>query len=171
MSVNEQTPPTKLRVGWFTFTCCEDSTIVFTELLNDHWQEWKRLIDFRHARVLQSKNVLDEMDVAFVEGALSSNAQVEKVKEIRRLAKTLVAIGACACTGKPSDQRNDFDPARIKEIQHILDRFEYLPKVLKLSEVVTVDASVPGCPMDPKMFLKLVDDALIAHGLKQPTDA
>jgi hypothetical protein len=25
----------RLVVGWFSFTCCEDSTILFTELLND----------------------------------------------------------------------------------------------------------------------------------------
>jgi hypothetical protein len=26
----------RLVVGWFSFTCCEDSTILLTELLNDH---------------------------------------------------------------------------------------------------------------------------------------
>ena len=24
----------KLAIGWFTFTCCEDSSIVFIELMN-----------------------------------------------------------------------------------------------------------------------------------------
>ena len=28
--------------------------------------------------------------------------------------------------------------------------------VKKLSEVVKVDAEVPGCPMDPKMFLEKI---------------
>ena len=36
----------KLKVGWFTFTCSEDSTIMFTELMNEHYEEWFRLIDF-----------------------------------------------------------------------------------------------------------------------------
>jgi UPF0176 protein len=65
----------KLRVGWFTFTCCEDSTVVFTEIMNDHFEEWRRVLDIRHARVLQSKNVLDQMDVAFVEGAIDWRLQ------------------------------------------------------------------------------------------------
>ena len=62
----------KLQVGWFTFTCCEDSTIVFTEVLNDYWQEWRKRIDFVHARILQAKNTEGALDVAFVEGAISS---------------------------------------------------------------------------------------------------
>lgn len=150
----------KLRVGWFSFSCCEDSTIVFTELLNERWQDWKKMIDFRHARVLQTKNVLDKLDVAFVEGAIASEDHVNKLKEIRKKSKVLVAIGACAVTGLPSAQRNDFTEDQKKEIEHLLARFKHLPKVQKVSDVVKVDADVPGCPMDPKKFLETVTWAL-----------
>lgn len=157
----------KLRVGWFSFTCCEDSTVIFTEILNDHWQEFKKLIDFRHARVLQSKNVLDELDVAFVEGALSSQTHVDKVKEIRQKSKKLVAVGSCAVTGLPSAQRNVFGPADIAAInENYLEPFNYLPKVLKLTDVVTVDAQLPGCPMNPKQFLALLDQVLKEFHIK-----
>lgn len=155
----------KLRIGWFTFSCCEDSTVLFTELLNDHWQEWKPLLDVRHARVLQSHNVLDEMDVAFVEGALASPEHVAKLKDIRAKAKKLVAIGACAVMGLPSAQRDQFDPARLAEIEPILARFAYMPHVQKLSDVVKVDAVVPGCPMDEKKFLQLFNELLREFGL------
>ena len=149
-----ETTQKKLRIGWFTFSCCEDSTIVFTELMNEHWQEWKRVLDIRHARVLQTHNVLDELDVAFIEGALSCDEHVERVKEIRSKSKKVVAIGACANMGLPSSQRNQFDPQRMQEIQPVLDRFKYLPKVLKLSDVITVDVGIPGCPMDEKKFME-----------------
>lgn len=161
----------KLRVGWFSFSCCEDSTIVFTELMNDHWQDWKRLIDFRHARVLQTKNVLDAMDVAFVEGAIASPKHEKKVKEIRAKATMLVAVGACACMGMPSGQRNDFDEERQKEIQFLIDRFALLPKVRKVSDVVKVDAQVPGCPMQPDVFLKVLNEALVKFGIIEPAHA
>ncbi|MFA6587465.1 MAG: hypothetical protein WCT08_00180 [Patescibacteria group bacterium] len=153
-------PQKKLRIGWFTFSCCEDSTIIFTELLNDHWQEWKKLLDIRHARVLQSKNVLDKLDVAFIEGALNSQKQVDMVKEIRSKSKKVVAIGACACTGMPSAQRNTFKPKEAKEIEPLLEKFEFLPKGQKLADVIKVDMNVPGCPMDEKVFLKALDALL-----------
>lgn len=155
----------RLRVGWFTFTCCEDSTVVFTEILNDHWQEWRKLIDFRHARVLQTKNVLDKLDVAFVEGAISSEGQARKLKKIRAKSEMLVAIGACAVMGLPAGQRNDFDEATRQEIGFIMDRFSHLEKVQALKEIVKVDADMPGCPMNPDEFVKLVNAALKKFGI------
>ncbi|MBI5465927.1 MAG: hypothetical protein HY974_01405 [Candidatus Kerfeldbacteria bacterium] len=148
---------TKLKIGWFSFSCCEDSTIVFTELLNDHWQEWKEVFDFRHVRVLKSKNVFDEFDIAFVEGAIASDTQAATLRQIRQRAKKLVAIGACAVQGMPAAQRNTFNEEQNKAIEFLLARFAALPKVLKVSEVVKVDAAVPGCPMDPKVFLDTVN--------------
>jgi sulfhydrogenase subunit delta len=153
----KKTKVEKIRVGWFSFSCCEDSTIIFTELLNDHWQEWKELFDFRHAHVLKKNNILDELDIAFVEGAIAGEDQKQKLLKIREVSKKLVAIGACAVQGMPSTQRNSFNPKQQKEIQFLLERFHALPKVLKLSEVVKVDVEVPGCPMDPKDFLAKVD--------------
>lgn len=55
----------KLRVGWFSFSCCEDSTIIFTELLNDHYKEWLDKIDFCSALVLKKKSEIKNLDVAF----------------------------------------------------------------------------------------------------------
>ncbi len=37
----------KLVIGWFSFTCCEDSTILLTELLNDNLDVWKKVVDFK----------------------------------------------------------------------------------------------------------------------------
>lgn len=141
-------------VGWFSFTCCEDSTILFTELLNDHLDEWKKLVEFRHVRSLKSKNLLEGLDVAFVEGAISSETQATEVKKIRDNAKYVVAIGACACTGLPSASRNDIVGDMITErIQWYLDNFDYSQKVRRLDEVIKIDDSVNGCPMNAVNFI------------------
>lgn len=146
----------KMKVGWFTFTCCEDSTIIFTELLNRYHSEWLPKIEFVHARVLQSKNTLGNMDVAFVEGAITSAGQEEKLKKIRSLSKKLVAIGSCACTGTPSAQRNNFDAATKAEINGILLRFNQSETVKTVKDCVTVDAMVQGCPMVETQFVALI---------------
>ena len=159
-------PKKKLRVGWFCFTCCEDSTIVMTESMNEHWQEWKKLLDFRSARVLKKNNVLDKMDVAFVEGAITCEKYRQKLLKIRGLAEVVVAVGACAVTGMPSAQRNLFDEKTNQEIKFLLDRFDQLPRVLKIAEVVKVDATLPGCPMDEKQFLELLDKMLKRFKIK-----
>lgn len=150
----------KLRIGWFSFSCCEDSTIIFTELLNDHYQEWKEKIEFCSVLVLRKRSVIKDLDVAFVEGAITSGKQEEKLRQIRRESKKLVAIGACACIGMPSAQRNLFDEKKNTEIQNILIRFNYAKSVRKLSEIVQVDDFVHGCPMDENLFLAAVDKYL-----------
>jgi len=152
---NEAAPP-KIRVGWFSFSCCEDNTVVLTDIMDTHWQDWKKMFDFRHARVLRSENILDSLDVAFIEGAIASEDHIKKLKEIREKSKKLVAVGACAVIGMPSAQRNFFNEKQKQEIEFLTARFSALPKVLKVSDVVKVDAEVGGCPMDPAKFLAAV---------------
>lgn len=161
----------KLRVGWFSFSCCEDSTIVFTELLNDHYREWKRLIDFRSALVLQRREDLSELDVAFVEGAIASPAQEEKLKKIRGIAKKLVAIGSCACAGLPSGQRNAFGEQTKTEITPILEQLGYAAVVKKLADVVPIDDQVNGCPMDEKVFLQVLNKYIQEFHVGENSDA
>lgn len=151
----------KLAIGWFSFTCCEDSTILFTELLNEHFDEWKKVVEFRHVKALKTKNELKDLDVAFVEGAISSDAQAEEVKKIRDNSKYVVAIGSCATTGLPSASRNAFTPDKITErIKRYMEDFDYSDKVKKLDEVIKVDDAVPGCPMGVDQFLAALNKYL-----------
>jgi coenzyme F420-reducing hydrogenase gamma subunit len=146
----------KLKVGWFSFSCCEDNTIVFTELLNDNWEKWKDLVEFKHARVLQSNNVLEDIDVAFVEGAIANKKNREELEKIRKNSKKVVAIGSCACTGIPSNHRNKFDEETKASIQYLIDRYGYEKEVLSIDQVVEVEDKVPGCPMVEANFLKVL---------------
>lgn len=156
----------KLRVGWFSFACCEDSTIIMTELMNDHWKEWKKKIDFVHARVLQSKNEIKDIDVAFVEGAIATDRDAKMVKEIRKNSKYIVAIGACAVDGMPAAQRNFFDEKTKKEISFILERFKHREKVSPLKDIIFVDDTVPGCPMSEDVFLQMLQKYLKKCGVR-----
>lgn len=138
---------------------------MFAEYLNDHYEEWLRVLDIRYAKVLQSKNVLDELDVAFVEGAIASPEQEAKLREIRSKSKKLVAIGACAVMGNMSTQRNDFPPEVQEQIQFLLDRFHYGETAKKLDELVTVDEVVMGCPMNEQKFIEVLNKMLREFGI------
>jgi coenzyme F420-reducing hydrogenase gamma subunit len=146
----------KISIGWFSFSCCEDNTIIMTEVMNDHWQEWREIFDFKHARVMKTNNVMESFDIAFIEGAIASEKHEEKLKDIRNRSKKLVAVGACAVVGLPAGQRNNFTPEQKEGIDFLITRFGTLPQVKKVSDVVKVDVEIPGCPMDPKVFLDKV---------------
>jgi sulfhydrogenase subunit delta len=158
----------KLVVCWFSFTCCEDSTIPFTELLNDYLDEWKKVVEFRHIKALKTRNTLAGLDVAFVEGAISSDSQAEEARRIRENARYVVAIGACACTGKPSTSRNQFVSEQIDErIRWYLSHFDYGPEVMKLDDVIEVDDMVRGCPMKVPAFLQTLNKYLDLFSVSQ----
>jgi len=147
-------PAKKLAVGWFSFTCCEDSTILLTELLNTYFDTWKPLVDFKFFKALKAKNELSNLDVAFIEGAVSSESQAKEVKRIRAAAKYVVAIGSCACTGMPSASRNLLSSDRIDDkVRWYESHFDYSRKVQKLKDVIRVDDEVEGCPMNVDKFL------------------
>ena len=92
----------KLKIGWFTFTCCEGCATVFVELMNDHFKEWRNQIEFKHCRILKSKNVMKDIDLAIVEGAIASLEDIEKLERIRDNAKRVMIVGSCAITGMPA---------------------------------------------------------------------
>jgi sulfhydrogenase subunit delta len=156
----------KLVVGWFSFTCCEDSTILLTELLNKNFDAWNKVVEFRHMKVLKSKNSMEGLEVAFIEGAASSERQEKEMQEIRSKAKYVVAIGSCAVTGLPSASRNQFEPEDINEkIEWYMKTFNYGQKVKKLSEVIKVDDQVPGCPMNVETFTNVLTKYLKLFGV------
>jgi len=158
MNPPTQTPVKKLRVGFFSFTGCEGCMVEFTEILNDKYFEWAPLLDVRYFRLIKGKNHLDEMDVAFVEGGISSEKEAARLLEIRKLAKKVVAIGSCAMSGAPNNYRNTFDAKTLEEIRPILEKFGHRPKVTGIGDVVKVDATVPGCPIMHSKFIEVLEN-------------
>jgi len=65
----------------------------------------KELIDIFKAADIQSflmaksDNIDGELDIAFVEGSVSTEREKKELLDIRKRAKTVVAIGTCACFG------------------------------------------------------------------------
>ncbi len=161
----------RLRIGWFSFTCCEDSTMVWIELMNRDFFKWKEQIEIRHARVLKKDNKLSNIDVAFVEGAITTDSDAKKLITIRKNSKKLVAIGACAITGMPAAQRNTFNEELKNEIEFLIKRFNQASRVRNVKEVVKVDDEVPGCPMDEKLFLNMLEKYLVEFGVVNVPDA
>lgn len=158
-------PKGKLRIGWFSFSCCEDSTIVFTEMLNDYYDRIKDLADITYARALRKQNDMTGLDIAFVEGAISNEKAAEELRKIRENSKMLVAVGACAITGMPSGQRNTFDERRTREIEPVVRTFGYSKEVRSLHEIVKVDDIVPGCPMTEAGFLAVLNKQMKGLGV------
>ncbi len=134
----------KLKIASFDFTCCEGCQL---QLANGEstLTDFLELLDIRNFREISSER-LDDYDIALVEGSISRQDEVERLLKIRRQAKVLVAFGTCACFGGVNSLKNRFrlDEA-VREIYGDIT-IETLP-VRKISDVVKVDFSIPGCPV------------------------
>ena len=155
----------KLRIGWFSFTCSEDSTMVWIELMNQNLPLWKDILEIKHARALKSQNTLKDIDVAFVEGAITTEHDARKLRSIRKNAKRLVAVGSCAVSAMPAGQRNNFDDVTKKEIEVLIKKFKHTDRVRALKEIVAVDDELPGCPMDEGAFMAILEKYLKEFGV------
>ena len=97
------------------------------------------------------------VDVVLIEGAISSQEDLERVRTIRQRSKLVVALGDCAVTGNVSAMRNQIVPRKLLEriyIEGVQENpgipTEGVPALLRhaipVHEVVKVDLHVPGCP-------------------------
>jgi len=158
--------PKKAAIGWFSFTCCEDNTGLFAEILNANYDTWKTLVDIKYCRQLKTKNDYHNLDVAFIEGAISGKEEIEFLKDIRLNAKFVVAVGSCACNGMPSASRNDLKPDQIDYRQRFhMCKFDYTKDVHPIGDYIIVDDKVKGCPMNANLFIAAVMKYLKLMGL------
>lgn len=121
---------------------------------------WSPLVDIKE---------FPSVDVVLVEGAVSSEEDLAKIKYVRERAKYLIAMGDCAVTANVPSMRNRIPTKPLLEAiyltpgltnpqvpQHPAPRL--LPQVRPVHEVVKVDVFVPGCPPSNETLFYVVSE-------------
>jgi len=147
----------KLKIGIYGFTGCAGDQLAIL-----HWEDDLLSIfndaDIKSFLMAKSDNDETELDIAFVEGSISTEEQIEKIKELRNRTKILVAIGDCACYGgiQAMYYGDGSYKERLKEVYGDVKFTHDTPVESKpLSDYVKVDYLVPGCPISKEHFLPL----------------
>jgi len=149
-----------VKMGFFSFTCCEGCTLTFLEVLNKKYDEYMKKMKIVNFRQLRTNAKIKKMDMAFVEGAISTESEIRKLKKIRKQSKKLFALGSGAVSGYPSNQRNKFDKEKKKEIKELLEKVHQIPEILPISNFVKVDDNIDGCPVSEEKLIKKIDECL-----------
>ena len=148
------------KVAFFDFACCEGCQLQVAnlgELLLDVLE----LIDVVEFREVMTEKWDKSFDIAVVEGSITTNHAVERIKAIRARTKVLIAYGSCAVIGGVNGMKNNYPLEKIREYVYREDakHFDTIP-TMPVHKVVQVDYMVPGCPIYPPEFLKVLKAAL-----------
>lgn len=116
-----------------------------------------RQVDLVYSPLVDAKEFPENVDVALIEGAVSTEEDLERIRRIRRRTKILVALGDCAVTSNVPSMRNRFKAEVVEHRAYLQNAqnnqqipHEVIPSLLAKSrpvhEFVKVDVFVPGCP-------------------------
>lgn len=130
-----------------------------------------RRIDIVYGPLVDAQEFPEGVDVTLVEGAVSSQDDLNKIQKIRQRTSVLISMGDCAVTGNVPGMRNSIPVQKLLQRVYIdgadekkLVPSDRVPPLLKqarpLREFVKVDLCLPGCPPPSKTIVGVINDLL-----------
>jgi len=155
--------PKKPTVAFFDFASCEGCQIEFTNYGDAAILELLNHVDIVEFREAMTETTSGRIDIAFVEGSFTREEDRARLEEIRRRARTVVAYGACACTGGINALRNHQDDFA----EYVYGDDACMPHLRSgtarpISAAIHVDQEVMGCPINRDELLNVIANLL--HG-------
>jgi sulfhydrogenase subunit delta len=151
------------RVAVAKFASCDGCQLTILDLEEQLLEIVTRfdIVEFPEAT---SRHSPGPYDVVFVEGSISAPEHLDQIKALRKQARLLVTIGACATAGGIQALRNwaDHDAYRAAVYEHP-EWIESLAAATAVSDHVKVDAELRGCPIDPGQLLELMTAVLVGR--------
>jgi sulfhydrogenase subunit delta len=158
----------KPKVAFFDFTGCEgcqlsivnkeDSLVDFLSLVE--------VVNFREA--ISDRG--ESYEIAFIEGAISREDEIQRLKKIRLKAKVLVSMGSCACFGGVNQLRNKYENniSLVKNEVYGEHPIETNNRVCAVGDIVPVDFMIYGCPPSKPEIEKIVQAIVLKKEYKYP---
>jgi len=151
----------KPKVAFFDFASCEGCQLTVINLEDEILDILSKvdIVNFREA--ISEKG--EDYDVAFIEGSITREHDRKRLEDIRKKAKVVVALGACASTGGLNALKNLKPVSWIKEQVYgrNADFYETLEKAYPIDKFVKVDYYIWGCPIDKNEFMEVFKSILL----------
>ena len=128
-------------------------------------------IELVYSPLVDRKDFPEDVDITLVEGAVSSEEDLEKIRHIRGRTRILISLGDCAVTGNVPSLRNSVGAESVLRRAYLDPSLHnpqlpgegvprLLPVVRPVHSVVNVDVYVPGCPPSANTILYALSELL-----------
>lgn len=152
---------TRPRIAVHKFASCDGCQLAFLNL-GEPLLELATLVEIVHFAEAGPVNPDVPVDIAFVEGSITTPEDLERIQRVRKNASFLVTIGACATAGGLQALRNlgsvrEWSAAIYARPEHIASLDTSTP----IARHVKVDLELWGCPVNGRQVLGAVRALLL----------
>ncbi|MBL9122668.1 MAG: oxidoreductase [Planctomycetaceae bacterium] len=156
------------RLAVFKFASCDGCQLSLLSLEDELLTVADRL-DIVYFLEATSRVEPGPYDIALVEGSITTPDDLARIEQVRRDAKYLVTIGACATAGGIQALRNWGDSAEfLRAVYATPSYIESLATSTPISAHVRVDFELRGCPIDKYQLLEVLQALLAGRRPRLP---
>ena len=150
----------KPRLAVFKFASCDGCQLSLLDC-EDELLAVAGAVEIAYFVEATSKMMAGPYDVTLVEGSVTTNEEIERIKDVRRQSRFLVSIGACAISGGIQALKNWADVNDyIGAVYANPDYINTLKRSTPISQHVFVDFELRGCPISKYQLLEVVNALL-----------
>lgn len=144
------------RVAVYKFTSCDGCQLAFLNA-GEALIELTNLVDIVHFAEAGPCDVNAKVDIAFVEGSITTPDELQKIQKIRENSRFIITIGACATAGGIQALRNFADHTEwLQSIYAKPDYIKSLATSTAIAKHVKVDLELWGCPVNTHQVMQAI---------------
>ena len=158
MPIGNQKP----KVGIFGLTGCAGDQLQILNCEDELLRLAERMdiVDWVMARSQNDHTC--RLDVAFVEGVVATQRDLQSLRAIRGRSEILVAVGTCAVWGGLPAMRNEIPREVLEKEVYKSDRpFLDTVEARPATDFVPFELTLPGCPIERHEFLRVANALLV----------
>ena len=160
---------TKPRLAVFKFASCDGCQLTLLDC-EDELLAIAGKVEIAYFLEARRRALEGPYDVTLVEGSVTTEEEIERIHEVRRDSRMLVSIGACATAGGIQSLRNWSDVGQYTNLVYATPEFiSTLDQSHPISDYVTVDFELRGCPISKQQLLDLITALLIGRKPQTPS--
>ena len=158
----------KPKLGVFKFASCDGCQLSLLDA-EDHLLAVAGAVEIAYFLEATSRIQPGPYDIALVEGSITTAHDAERIHQIRRDARFLITIGACATAGGIQALRNWADcPEFVRSVYATPAYISTLDTSTAIADHVKVDFELRGCPINQYQLIEIIQSLLAGRRPRTP---